>query len=354
MKAAIVSPYFKTLGGGEKYALTFAQALLDQNWKVEITISDGKILRDARTRFGLPLQHIGISDLTKFTDKNLLKRISTHGKYDLMFWVSDGSIPLMFSKKNILHFQIPFHGIKSGGILDQIKFIRINKVICNSKFTKQVIDKEYKINSLVWYPPIDIEGFFPGKKENIILAVGRFEKSMTEKRQDVLIDAFKMMINSGLQGWKFVLSGGCSEGNEDYLNNLKKSAKGFPIEFKANIPFMEIANLYSKAKIFWHAAGYGIDENIYPEKTEHFGMTTVEAMASGCIAIVHAKGGQKEIVQEGNDGFLWNETKQLIDKTTSVITNHDLMKQVAEKAVLKSKLFSKQIFYEKVIYLLNE
>jgi len=348
MKAAIVSPYFKTLGGGEKYALTFAQALLDKNWKVEITLYDRKIVEEARTRFGLPLKNIEISDLSKFTNKNLFERISTHSKYDLMFWVSDGSIPLMFSKKNILHFQIPFHDLRSGSIMDQIKFKRINKVVCNSLFTKQVIDKEYKINSLVWYPPIDVEGFFPGKKENIILAVGRFEKSMTEKRQDVLIDVFKTMVNSGLKGWKFVLSGGCSEGNEDYLNNLKKTAKGFPIEFKANVPFIEISELYSKAKIFWHAAGYGINEDIYPEKTEHFGMTTVEAMASGCVAIVHAKGGQKEIIEEEVDGFLWNEKKQLIDKTTNVITNNDLMKNMAKKAVQKSKLFSKQIFYDKV------
>ena len=44
-----------------------------------------------------------------------------------------------------------------------------------------------------------------------------------------------------------------------------------------NCPFEELIKLYEKAKIFWHGAGFGENENLNPEKMEHFGITTVSA-----------------------------------------------------------------------------
>ncbi len=117
-------------------------------------------------------------------------------KYFFLFYFSDGSIPFLFGKKNILHFQVPFNNVRGKSLLNSLKFKKIEKVVCNSLFTKKVIDQEYGINSDVWYPPVGVEEIEPtSEKENFILAVGRFEKSQTEKRQDVLIETFKKMIN---------------------------------------------------------------------------------------------------------------------------------------------------------------
>jgi len=36
---------------------------------------------------------------------------------------------------------------------------------------------------------------------------------------------------------------------------------------------------------------------------EHFGITTVEAMAAGCVPLVYDSGGQAEIVSSGYNGY---------------------------------------------------
>lgn len=348
MKAGIISPYFKTLGGGERYALTFAQALLDKGWEVDISINSPEIVEEARKRFSLKLENLKMIDFNHLLIGNFFKKFAFQKKYDLLFWVSDGSIPWMFSQKNILHFQIPFHNLGGKSFLNSLKFKKINAVVCNSFFTKKVIDREYGIRSDVWYPPVSIDDIAPGNKKNYILAVSRFEKSMTEKRHDILIETFKEMINKEQKGWKLILCGGCTVGNDSYLSSLKEMAKGFDIEFKVNLSFSELKKTYAEAKIFWHAAGYGVDEEKFPEKTEHFGMTTVEAMAAGCVPVVLGKGGQKEIVEDGKNGFLWIEKNQLSQKTLDLIKNEKQLAQLSENAIIRSKNFSKEIFNQKI------
>ena len=42
-------------------------------------------------------------------------------------------------------------------------------------------------------------------------------------------------------------------------------------------------------------------------------MTTVEAMAGGCVPVVIDLAGQREIVKAGVDGFRWSTPEQLLD-----------------------------------------
>ena len=42
-------------------------------------------------------------------------------------------------------------------------------------------------------------------------------------------------------------------------------------------------------------------------------MTTVEAMAGGCVPVVIDRAGQKEIVRPGVDGFRWSTPAELLD-----------------------------------------
>lgn len=349
MKAGIYDPYLDTVGGGERYAMTFAEALLKKGWQVEVFWPDVKIKEKIIQKFSLNLEDLSFSDYIPSTS-NLFQKIKKESSYDLLFYFSDGSIPLMFGKKNLLHFQVPFQNVKGKKFSNKLKLKLVDKIICNSFFTKKIIEGEYGTTGVVWYPPVSVEDFAPSKKENIILAVGRFEKSLTEKRQDILIETFKKMINKGLENWKLIIAGGCStdEKSSEILNNLKKMSKNFPVEVKVNLPFSELRNMYAKAKIFWHAAGYGADEEKNPEKMEHFGMTTVEAMAAGCVPIVQGKGGQKEIVEEGKSGFLWLSTDELVTNTLKVIRNNELSEKISTNAVQRSKDFSKERFYEKI------
>lgn len=349
MKAGIFDPYLDTVGGGERYAMTLAEALLKKGWQVDVFWPDKKIKEKIGQNFSLDLNNLSFSDYFPSTG-NLFQKIKNESSYDLLFYFSDGSIPLMFGKKNLLHFQVPFQNVNGRKLSNRLKLKKVNKIVCNSFFTKKVIEKEYGVKGEVWYPPVSVEDFAPWKKENIILAVGRFEKSLTEKRQDILIKAFKKMLEGGLKDWKLVIAGGCStdEKSSEILNNLKMMAKDFPVDIKVNLPFPQLKELYAKTKIFWHAAGYGADEEKNPEKVEHFGMTTVEAMAAGCVPVVINKGGQKEIISNGKDGFLWETTDDLINLTLKVINDDKIFNSCSTSAIIKSRDFSKEKFYEKI------
>jgi glycosyltransferase involved in cell wall biosynthesis len=78
---------------------------------------------------------------------------------------------------------------------------------------------------------------------------------------------------------------------------------------------------------------------------EHFGISTVEAMASGCIPIVYGGGGQLEIVRHGIDGIIWNKEQELIESTSYDITHPRLRMRMQESAMERAKGFNQFKFY---------
>lgn len=343
MKAIFYDPYINTIGGGERYTFTLADYLIKKGWSVIILDGNKEATDKLKQRFDLDLDKAQLIPMPS----SVIGRWKTTKDADLFFWVSDGSVPMMFSKNNVLHFQVPFHGVNGKSLQNNFKLKLINHIVCNSEFTKKFIDKEFGINSDVIYPPVDVTSFKIEKKENIILTVGRFSKLLQAKRQDLLIEAFKGMVDNGFKGWKFQLAGSTDVGGSQFLNELKELAKNYPIEFYENCSYDVLKNLYSKAKIFWYAGGYGIDEEKEPEKTEHFGMVVVEAMASGCTPIVIGKGGIKEIIQNGENGYLWKETSDLLAITEELINNPQRTNRISVSVVKLSQNFSKENFYKR-------
>lgn len=348
-KALIYDPYLDTLGGGERYSLSFALGLIKAGYQVDIAWSGDTILKDAENRFGLDLAKINISEaaLSIIKQGSLWQKFLLTRKYDLIFWVSDGSLPLLFSSKNLVHFQVPFKKLGGNIVLNAFKSLFINKFIYNSHFTELVLnDKLPKSKSVVLYPPVDIESFTVSKKENIILSVARFDSPSHSKRQDVLIDAFKNFYTSN-SNYKLVLAGG-SMGNGDVLDSLKKRAGSLPVSFIINPSFDELKEAYSISRFFWHAAGYKINEVECPEQVEHFGMTTVEAISSGCIPLVVNRGGQSEILND----FPLLLCEDMIDfstQTSKIISQksgQDDLKQALKKS---TGIFSLSEFFKKVL-----
>ena len=347
MKALIYDPYADTLGGGERYVLTFAAALVKAGYQVDLAWKDDTIVDQARRRFNLDLSGVKI-DQSAYRDLSLsaglLARYRRTKNYDLVFWVSDGSLPYLFGRKNYLHFQVPFKKIGGNSVNNFIKTLRIKKLIFNSGFTASVIKRQLPfVSSVLLYPPIDTQGFKSGEKENIILSVARFDSPSHAKRQDVLIDAFRKL-HQQQKDYQLILVGAVKgEGGKDYLVALKSAAGKLPIKFIPNPDFNELKKLYAKAKIFWHAAGYDIDEKTDPEKVEHFGIATVEAMSAGCVPVVIDKGGQREIITP-DSGFLCHSLDELVEKTSFLIANPPDLSSYSERARERSASFSQQSF----------
>lgn len=335
MKAAIFSPTWDSLGGGERYAAAVVQFIEKKGFETEIWWPQD-LRQKIIDRFNINLKS------TKFVDYNPVKhnifsRINKTREYDLLFWVSDGSLPLSLAKKTIIHFQIPFHGRACGSVLNKLK-ARMYVCVCNSFFTKSVVDKTYSINSQVIYPPVSTENITVGKKQNQILVLARFSTNLHAKRQEVLIDAFLKM---GLKNWKLVLAGGSAD--QEYLQQLQSLSSGHPIEIYPNPTLSQIHSLLSQSKIFWSATGFEVDAN-HPEFMEHFGITTVEAMAAGCVPIVTDSGGHLETVRPGENGFLWHTVAQLNSQTLSLINDENLYNQLQKTAITDSQKYSIEKF----------
>lgn len=343
MRIGIYDPYLDILGGGERYVMTLAEHLSKKN-QVEVFWEDESVKKGLELRFSLGLGKVKFVDNIFVRRKSLLEKAIKSRSYNLIFYLSDGSIPSSLARKNILHFQTPFTHINGRTSVNRLKFARFQHIVCNSNFTKKFIDRTYGVDSLVIYPPVDTENFSPSKKENLILTVGRFISFFECKKQEIMIKAFRKMIDSGLRNCQLVIVGGLLMRDKDYFLKLKKQADKYPIELLQNISFKKLKDYYSRAAIYWHATGFGESEEKNPELFEHFGISTVEAMVSGCVPVVFNGGGQREIIDHGLNGFLWQTEKELIDYTVQLIKNKRLREKMATAAIKKSQNFSKEIF----------
>ncbi len=352
MKIGFFSPYLDTFGGGERYMLELASHLSQsQNNKVDIFWDDNAIKA--------PLSKFLKIDLSKtnfiqniFANRTQASKLMSTKKYDLLFVLSDGSVPLSFAKKNILHFQVPFN-FSHPDFKTKIKLAKIKYLICNSEFTKNFIDQSFLVKSKVIYPPVDVKSIKPLPKQNLILSVGRFSQNQLHpKKQEVLIEVFRELYKKAPL-WKLLLIGQAKREDSKYVRKLRKISQGYAIKIIENLEVEKLRKLYGQASIYWHATGYGEDENKNPERMEHFGISTVEASAAGAIPVVIGKGGQKEIVENGKTGYLWTTKTQLFEKTLELLNSPQLLEKLSKNAIKNSRRFSREKFfseYEKIIY----
>lgn len=337
-KALIYDPYWDSLGGGEKYTATVAKTLLDQNWKVDIYWSKN-ISSQIFDRFGIDL-----------SPANFIQELITNN-YQLVFWVPDGSLPVSWAKKTLIHFQYPFHNVGGHNLKNLIKS-RFYTFISNSQFTKTIVDREFWINSHVIYPPIKTADFKPGPKFKQILYVGRFSNLAQAKGQSTLIQSFKK-IHDQIPDWKLILAGNTNVGTTDeYFDKLHDLSTYLPVEFVINPNLDDLKKIYSRASIFWSASGYGIIESDEPERMEHFGMTVVEAMSAGAVPIIVNSGGHPEIITHGEDGFLWDSPDQLEKITLDLISDNKRLSYISKFAQNKANTFSEEKFKVKLLELL--
>lgn len=351
LKVGIYSPYLDTVGGGERYMLTIAEILSKEN-SVDVFL-DSHLqtldLQPIKSKVSKLLDlNLGKIDFIKAPfgkSTNIWERLNFLKRYDLFFYLTDGSIFYSSARTSILHIQSPIK-VSNSPLWNKVKQSSWNLIIYNSQFTKDHCEKFWKIKGEVIYPPVNVGIFKPGKKKKKVLTVGRFFGFLKDKKHQFMIDSFKKMFDSKkINDWSFHLVGGAGEGDKDYVKELESFAKDYPIFIYPNLPFEDLRKLYGESSIYWHASGFGETD---PAKMEHFGITTVEAMASGCVPVVINLGGQKEIVEDGKNGMLWDSLKEMEEKTLQLIGDNKLMEKFSEAAQKKSEQFSKERFTKQI------
>lgn len=350
LSVTVYSPYLpKHFGGGEKHILSVVSVLLKKGADVTVWVDDGEDLDRAKSKY----ESYFNLDLNKSVwqlrpKRSFLDKIGVRTTEDIHYAVTDGSIYIPGGKKNILHIQVPFtRGLNPW---ESYKLSMWQTVQTNSYFTASVIEDHWgRRPEAVIYPVVDDVFFTTNvRKGKTILSIGRFFKQLHSKRQDVLIQAFKKLIESEpAKGWKLVLIGAVED--EEYFLECRQAARDMPIEFVTQASRDEVVEWCGTASIYWHAAGYGVEEDEHPELVEHFGISTAEAMAAGCVPLVVPKGGQKEVLGKKSAELGWYSEAELVTKTLALITAPmEERKILATWARQQAKQFDTTQFSERI------
>lgn len=241
-------------------------------------------------------------------------------------------------------------------LLQHLVFTRsYDEFVIISRYARHWFVRYYgkRLPASILYSPVFEEAAIEGryqeeKKKNIILSVGRFFVSGHNKKQWEMAALF-VENQDRFEDYEYHLAGAVSSSPEDleYVNKIKKLAEqSSRVILHENCSLDELQELYTKAKIFWHATGLHEAEEDTPEKMEHFGITTVEAMSYGAVPVVINRGGQKEIVAKGRNGFLWNTEEECVKYTRKLILDPNLRRKMAKEAVVASRDFSVEVFHK--------
>jgi glycosyltransferase involved in cell wall biosynthesis len=145
--------------------------------------------------------------------------------------------------------------------------------VANSNYIARRIKKVYRRDSVVIYPPVDVNRFHcRHDKDDFFLLACRF---VPYKRADVVVESF-----AANRGRRLVVVGDGPD--RARLHALARGASN--IEFRGSVPQTELIDLMQRARGFVFAA------------EEDFGIAMVEAQACGTPVIAYGKGGARDIV----------------------------------------------------------
>jgi len=192
------------------------------------------------------------------------------------------------------------------------------------------IKKYYNRNSIVIYPPFDIDYWSKIKKslnninqdhKKYYLLVSRFEPY---KKTEIAIQAFNRLNK------RLIIVG---SGTQEY--RLKKIANR-NIEFRKNITDKKLADLYLNAKAL-----------IMPQ-SEEFGMVALEAQFFGCPVISFINSGVCEIIIKDKTAIYFK--KQTADDLIKAVVRYESISYNLKRSTeaLKTNYFQK---FDKKIFL---
>jgi len=203
-------------------------------------------------------------------------------------------------------------------IWDVSSSARVDHFLTLSNWVKGRIQRYYRRNSQVIYPFFNPGQFSPtkGKKGNFYLVVSAFGPY---KKIELAIQACEQL------GRKLIIIG--SGQQERYLRSLA----GPNTTFLGKAPLKTLKEMYSEAKAL-----------LFPGQ-EDFGITPLEAMASGTPVIAFNQGGVTETVVPNETGLFFNE--QTVESLSQAILDFESMENHwAEACVKRSYCFTRDLF----------
>lgn len=205
---------------------------------------------------------------------------------------------------------------------DTVSAARVDQFVANSSFVARRINKYYRRDADVVFPPVDVSEFVPGDPKNrggYFLAAGEL---VGYKRFDLAIDACEQA------GVPLIVLGGGPD-----LKKLKARAGG-NVTFLDRVEFKVLKELFQNCRAL-----------IFPG-LEDFGMVPVEVMASGRPVIAYGKGGALDSVLPGVTGVHVEE--QTVEAFAAAIRAFKPEDYDQSRIVAHAQTFGVPVFEEKI------
>ena len=328
MKIAIFHDYIGAIGGGEKLILTLARGLgadvittdVNEDSLKKLGFEDVKIISLGNMIQLAPFKQIFAS--LRFAMCNF------SGNYD--FFIFSGNWAHFAARKhkpNMWYCFTPtrifydLHDVFIGRVvfiarpffklwialhepISRYFSSHIQNITTISRNVQGRIKKYYGRDSIVVYPAIDVSRYIYKRSGDFWLSVNRL---YPEKRIELQINAFRQMPDE-----KLVIVGGYSSG--DHASKYaSKIVENLPenVELLGSITEEELQELYATCK-----------GHITTALDEDFGMTPVEAMASGKPTVAVREGGYLETIIDGSTGVLVEANEKEIINGVKLISRN--------------------------------
>ena len=214
-------------------------------------------------------------------------------------------------------------------------------VLANSNSTRKECIKRWNRNDcIVLYPSIKIDEIATyisspsSSRDDVCIVLSRLSP---EKKIELAIEAFNSKV---LKNKQLLIIGYLSRENKNYYQKLCGLSKGNDnIKILPNLRRNDVLTLLFKSKVLFH-----------PMPNEHFGIAIIEAMAAGCLPVVHASGGPLEIVDNGQYGLIYRDSREIPEL---LIRAFNLSEHFQEKVKSRALQFDIKHFQEKLITVIN-
>jgi glycosyltransferase involved in cell wall biosynthesis len=196
-----------------------------------------------------------------------------------------------------------------------------NRVVFVSESTK----RDFGIDGNVIWNGVDIKRFSPGGRTEsdsfVMIYVGRISK---DKGLIDLIESLASIDRKRFGKWELWLVG---KGSESFMREFRNRANQLGLrdrikEFGAVHKGM--ADYYRKSDLF-----------VLPSYLEGMPISLLESMACGTPPLVTNVGGVKEVINDGENGFVVSKgnSTQLANKIIWCIKNRGELKEISQKSV---------------------
>ncbi|MCW4037981.1 MAG: glycosyltransferase [Candidatus Bathyarchaeota archaeon] len=217
--------------------------------------------------------------------------------------------------------------------------------VTNSKFMEAIITRYLGCRAMVVYPPVDVENFKPlyrrKERENLVITVSRFRPGKNLES----IPNIAKYVNA-----RFLIIGPSDQSSASTINTVRGLAKKLKVQDRVqlltNVPRSVLRERLSDAKVLLHTQFY-----------EAFGISVVEAMASGCVPIVPDVGGPwLDILdqEQGKYGFAYESPKEAAETIRLLMEDERMRCEVASRAYRRTGAFTTSIFTRNMLRVVDK